>query len=362
VRPDLARVWRCCKAEQFLARQHCLPVTKLIYVDDSLPGITRKGAGTGFAYYSPEGDLIRAQAERERLNAIALPPAYTDAWFCPAPNGHILATGVDDRGRKQYRYHPDFRLLREGDKFDACTRFGAKLPLIRARVDQDMRQPQVTETRALASVVRLLDLSAMRVGNEQYSQANASHGATTLRDSHVEVSAGTLHFHFAGKGGKEQDISIDDPRLARAVQRMRELPGRKRDAHLFRYAADDGEIRPISSAMVNAYLREAMGSDFTAKHFRTWHASVLAFDTLAQAPEDVPIRALLDAVSDHLGNTPAIARASYIHPAVIERVRGQGEWRAALRMPRATRWLSREERALLVFLRESGPARDLLAA
>jgi DNA topoisomerase-1 len=335
---------------------------KLIYVDDSLPGITRKGAGRGFAYYSPEGELIRDRAERERLNAIALPPAYRDEWYCPAPNGHILATGYDAAGRKQYRYHPAFRLMRESDKFDACAAFGRMLPLVRARIDEDLSQPRLTDTRAIACVVRLLDLSAIRVGNEQYASGNASYGATTLRGEHAEVRGGSIRLHFTGKGGKERDVTLADPRLARAVRRMQDLPGSGEDGHLFRHVDDDGAERPITAHQVNAYLRETTGEDFTAKHFRTFHASALAFSILAKDTDHVPMRVLLEGVSEHLGNTPAIARKSYIHPAVIALVERQEEWRERLRLPRATKWLSREERGLLECLSESPPASQLLAA
>ncbi len=335
---------------------------KLVYVDDSLPGITRKGAGTGFAYYSPEGELIRDREERERLNAIAFPPAYRDAWFCPAPNGHILATGYDDAGRKQYRYHPDFRRMREGDKFDRCEAFGRLLPLIRARVDDDLSQPQPTETRALASVVRLLDLSAIRIGNEHYAQTNESYGATTLRRDHASVNSRSLRLHFTGKGGREREMKLADPRLARAIRRMNDLPRDPADENLFRYEDEHGETRPVTSHDVNAYLREVMGEDFTAKHFRTWHASVLGFATLAKGAGEVTIRALLEVVSEHLGNTEATARKSYIHPAVIARVEGQAQWRAALKLPRANKWLTREERGLLQLLEHSPEAAELLAA
>jgi len=341
---------------------------KLVYVDDSLPGITRKGAGTGFAYYSPEGVLIRDRTERERLNAIAFPPAYRDAWFCPASNGHILATGYDDAGRKQYRYHPDFRRMREGDKFDRCEAFGRLLPLVRARVDEDLSQPQPTRTRALASVVRLLDLSAIRIGNEQYARKNDSFGATTLRREHAEVESGGLRLHFEGKGGREREIKLDDPRLAKAIRRMDDLPAGSGDDHLFRYEDDAGDTHCATSSEVNAYLRDTMGEDFTAKHFRTWHASVLAYETLARGeamgerePGRVTIQSLLEVVSDRLGNTKAIARKSYIHPAVIARVEGQEAWRGRLKLPRANTWLTREERGLLQLLENSPDAADLLA-
>lgn len=331
---------------------------KLVYVDDDLPGITRRRAGEGWAYYDPAGKLIRDSRERARLNAIALPPAYSDAWFCPVDNGHILATGYDDAGRKQYRYHPDFREARESEKYDACAAFGKLLPLMRKRVDEDLSQPRVTRTRALAAVVRLLDLSAVRIGNEHYARTNESYGATTLRADHAVVGARRIALHFVGKGGKERDIDLADAQLARAVRRMLDLDDGD-DDHLFRYADEDGAVRPVTSADVNAYLRETMGEDFSAKHFRTFHASALAFEKLATGTGHVKLGEMLDHVAEHLGNTPAIARSAYIHPAVIARIEGQEAWRAAFRLPRATLWLTRPERGLIAFLEECGDASDL---
>lgn len=335
---------------------------KLVYVDDDLPGITRRKAGKGWAYYDPAGKLIRDPAEKKRLNAIALPPAYRDAWFCPAPNGHILATGYDDAGRKQYRYHPDFRIAREGEKYDACAAFGKLLPLIRRRVEQDLAQRSVTRERALAAVVRLLDLSAIRIGNEHYARTNASYGATTLRADHAEVGRRRLELRFVGKGGKEHDLTVEDADLAAAVRRMEDLADGDEggDDHLFRYEDQEGAVRPVTSADVNAYLRETMGEDFSAKHFRTFHASSLAFERLAEGPGVVRLKAMLEHVSDRLGNTPAIARSAYIHPAVIARIEGQEAWREGLRLPRRTRWLSRAERGLIAFLEECGAASDYL--
>ncbi|GMN03751.1 DNA topoisomerase IB [Erythrobacter sp. MTPC3] len=331
---------------------------KLIYVDDSLPGITRRGAGKGFAYYMPEGDLIRDRAVRRRLNAIALPPAYRDAWFCPAENGHILATGYDDAGRKQYRYHPEFRLMREGSKFDRCEAFGRLLPLVRKRVADDLAQSAPTMTRTLASAVHLLDLTSIRIGSEQYTRRNESYGATTLRSEHVEVAEDSVALHFTGKGGRDRQMAVESAPLAKAVEKMADLGG----DHIFQFEDEDGQTRAITADDVNSYLRETMGEDITAKNFRTWHGSVLAFERLAMAKDDVRISDLLDLVSDHLGNTPATARKSYIHPAVIAKVETQSEWRASLRLPRATRWLSRSERGLITLIEESPQAADLLAA
>lgn len=331
---------------------------KLIYVDDELPGITRKRAGKGWAYYDAQGELIRDPAERRRLNAIALPPAYSDAWFCPAPNGHILATGIDAKGRKQYRYHPEFRAAREKEKFDGCLVFGNLLPLVRKRVEEDLAGRKLTRERAIASVVRLLDLGAMRIGNEGYAKANRSYGATTLRQRHAEVTGRTLRLRYKGKSGKLREVSLTDGALARVVRMMQDLPGQ----HVFQYIDDDGELHAVGSHDVNDYLCETMGEHFTAKNFRTWHASVLGFQMLAEAEGRLPLKAMLDVVAEHLGNTPAVTRKSYVHPAVIDLVARQEEWRAGLRLPRATHWLSREERGLIELLEQAPGAQELRAA
>ncbi|MBQ96055.1 MAG: DNA topoisomerase [Actinobacteria bacterium] len=333
-------------------------MTKLIYVDDDLPGITRRGAGKGWAYHDAEGRLITDPQEKQRLNAIALPPAYSDAWFCPAPNGHILATGVDAKGRKQYRYHPDFRAAREGEKFDSCVTFGSLLPLVRKRVEDDLRGRKLTRERAVASVVRLLDLGAVRVGNEGYAQRNRSFGATTLRKRHAELTGRTLRLRYKGKGGKLREVTLSDGSLTRLVRKMQDLPGQ----NLFKYVDEDGDVQAVGSSDVNEYLVETMGERFTAKNFRTWHGSVMAFQCLLEGEGKLPIKALLDCVADRLGNTPAVTRKSYIHPAVIDLVERQEEWRADIRLPRATKWLRPEERGLIELLQNSPAAAELLAA
>ncbi|QZH74185.1 MAG: DNA topoisomerase IB [Erythrobacter sp.] len=332
--------------------------TKLIYVDDSLPGITRKRVGKGWAYYDAKGALIRDPAEKKRLNAIALPPAYGAAWFCPAPNGHILATGVDAKGRKQYRYHPEFRTARESEKFDGCLTFGKLLPLVRKRVEADMRSPRRHKDRAVASVVRLLDLGAIRVGNTQYAKANRSFGATTLRCRHAQVTGRTLRLRFTAKGGKQREMVLSDAALARCVRRMQDLPGQ----HLFQWIDGEGEPHQVTSGDVNAWLADTMGEPFTAKNFRTWHASVMAFRLLGEATEKLSLKTVLEKVAEHLGNTPAVTRKSYIHPAVLALVEGQEEWRARLRLPRSTAYANRWERGLLELLEESPGAEELLAA
>ncbi|WBY16143.1 DNA topoisomerase IB [Erythrobacteraceae bacterium WH01K] len=334
----------------------------LIFVDDQLPGITRKGAGKGWAYYDAKGRLIRDRAEKKRLNAIALPPAYVDAWFCPAPNGHILATGYDAKGRKQYRYHPDFRAMRESEKFDRCLAFGELLPLIRKRVLEDLEGDAPTRTRTLAAVVRLLDMGFIRIGNQAYAKKNKSFGASTLRDRHARIDGSKVSISFIGKGGKQRDLTLDDELLARAVEDARDVPG----YHLFQYVDPDGSRHEIGSSDVNAYLRETMGEKFSAKNFRTWHASVLGFARLADAKERPTITMLLDEVSGRLGNTPAVARKSYIHPAVIDVLAreddGWESWKARLKLPRATKYLTRHENGLIAMLRECPDCEDLLAA
>jgi len=332
--------------------------SKLIYIDDEMPGISRKKTGRGWAYYDAHGELITDPDERDRLNAVALPPAYGDAWFCPAANGHILATGIDAKGRKQYRYHPDFRAAREGEKFDGCVTFGKLLPLVRKRVENDLKARKLTRERAIASVVRLLDLGAIRVGNDAYAKENKSFGATTLRQRHAKVSGQSLRLRFKGKHGVEHEVVLSDRSLSRVVRAMQDLPGQR----LFQYLDDEGEQHAVGSADVNAYLCETMGEHFTAKNFRTWHASVLAFRLLAEGEGVLTLKVLLDEVAQHLGNTPAVTRRSYVHPAVIALVDGQLKWRAGLKLPRATRWLTREERGVIALL-EAGPsAAKLMAA
>ncbi|GMM93924.1 DNA topoisomerase IB [Qipengyuania sp. MTN3-11] len=333
-------------------------MTKLIYVDDDLPGISRKRAGKGWAYYNPQGKLIGDQTEKARLNAIALPPAYVDAWFCPAPNGHILATGIDAKGRKQYRYHPEFRTARESEKFDKCLAFGNLLPLVRKRVDSDLRGRKLTWDRAVASVVRLLDLGAVRIGNEGYAMRNKSYGATTLRRRHAEVTGKTLKLRYKGKSGKMREVTLTDGSLARMVRNMQDLPGQ----NVFKYVDDDGDVHAVGSGDVNEYLEAAMGERFTAKNFRTWHGSVLAFECLRAGEGKLPMKALLECVAERLGNTPAVTRKSYIHPAVFGLMEDQEQWRTTLQLPRATRWLTREERGLIAFLQECPGAESLLAA
>ena len=330
---------------------------KLVHVEEGQPGITRKKTGRAWAYFDPDGKRITDRDEIDRLNSIALPPAYTQAWFCPDPKGHILATGIDDKGRKQYRYHPDYRTHAEAEKFDACVEFGRLLPKLRKRVERDLAGAKLTREQAIASVVRLLDLGVVRVGNESYARSNNSFGATTLRMRHASVSGQTVKLRFKAKSGKTAEVSVTDRRLAHFVRKMEDLPGQ----HLFQYIGDDGEAHPVGSAEVNDYLCEAMGEHFTAKNFRTWHASAIAFGLLAHAERPLTIKALMEEVSDKLGNTPAIARKSYVHPAVVALVERQIKWRKTLKLPRKTKWLGADERGLIGLLEQSPAAAELLA-
>jgi len=333
-----------------------MSIARLIHVDDSLPGISRQRIDGGWRYRDAQGRIIRDAAEIRRLNSVALPPAYEDAWFCPAPNGHILATGYDARGRKQYRYHPEFRLAQEADKYDRCAAFGHALPLLRARLADDLARRTLCRERIVGAVVRLLDLAALRVGNEQYAAANKSFGATTLRRRHAKLSGQTLRLTYRAKGGLMREVTISDRNLATLVRRLQDLPGQ----HLFQYQ-DEGGLCAVGSADVNAYIREAMGADFSAKHFRTWSASVEAFAFLYDAPEPPTLKAMVAHVADRLGNTPAVARKAYVHPAMIAAAQDRRPFAAdAGALPRATRYLWRYERGFLAWLERVPDAAVLL--
>lgn len=334
--------------------------SKLVFVEDSQPGITRRRAGRGWAYFRPDGERIAERDEIDRLNAVALPPAYGRAWFCTRADGHLLATGVDARGRKQYRYHPDYRRRRECVKYDALARFGRALPQVRRHVAADLARRKLTRERAIACVVRLLDTGAIRIGNEAYARDNKSFGATTLRKRHAALSGRFLRLRFKAKSGKLRELDVDDRELIRFVRAMHDLPGQ----HLFQFIDDAGEACPVGSGDVNDYLRETAGEDFTAKHFRTWRASVIALEALLDSPGPLSAAHLGVLVAESLGNTPTIARKSYIHPAILAiagNPHAQNDLRA-LRMPRATKWLSRPERALLAILDSAPGSARLLAA
>ena len=292
----------------------------LIYVTDSVRGISRKRVGTGFAYYASDGTLIRDRQERRRLGRLAIPPAWTDVWICPDPLGHIQATARDAKGRKQYRYHPKFRALRDESKFGRMLRFSEALPDLREQIERDLAVSGLPRRKLLATVVRLLDKTLIRVGNDEYTKANRSYGLTTMRQRHVEVIGDMVRFEFRGKSGIEHSISVTDRRLARIVQQLQDLPGQE----LFKYIDGEGQRQSVDSDDVNDYLREVTGLDVTAKDFRTWSGTMLA----ARALRDVGpppservakqnVNRALDQVAARLGNTRAVCRKYYVHPAIL---------------------------------------------
>jgi DNA topoisomerase-1 len=275
----------------------------------------------GFVFRRPGGGRIRAAAEIRRILALGVPPAWTDVWICPDPMGHLQATGRDARGRKQHRYHPQWRAQRDEKKFQRIVEFARCLPDIRRRVARDLAQPGLPRTKVLAAIIQLLEKTLIRVGNEEYARHNRSYGLTTLRDSHVRVAGGTVHFAFKGKSGVRHAINVADTRLARVVQQCRNLPG----VELFQYVDAKGVVRDVKSGDVNAYLREITGRQITAKDFRTWAGTVLACTALlklekASTPAAAKRNTLtaIDAVAGMLGNTRAVCRQSYIHPSVID--------------------------------------------
>jgi DNA topoisomerase-1 len=293
----------------------------LRYVSDEKPGITRKGAGKGFTYTGPDGKKITDKETLARIKSLAVPPAWTDVWISPHERGHIQATGRDEKGRKQYRYHARWHEVRDETKFTRMIAFGKALPEIRERVEKDMARPGMPREKVLATVVRLLETTLIRVGNEEYARENRSFGLTTMRNRHVEVDGSEVRFHFKGKSGRTHDVSIRDRRVAAVIRRSQDLPGQE----LFAYEDDDGEMQTIDSAGVNDYLREISGEDFTAKDFRTWAGTVLACVAL-QEMEEVDSEAAakknvvqaIESVASRLGNTPAVCRKGYVHPAIIE--------------------------------------------
>jgi DNA topoisomerase-1 len=292
----------------------------LLYVSDEEPGIRRRKSGKGFTYTGPGGKKIDDKATLDRIKSLAIPPAYTDVWICAKANGHIQATGRDAKGRKQYRYHPAFREVRESTKYEHMLEFAKGLPAIRKTIDEHMSLRGLPREKVLATVVHLLENTLIRVGNSDYVKQNKSYGLTTLRDPHVKVEGGELRFQFKGKSGKTWKLQVKDRRIAKIVKACQDLPGQD----LFQYLDENGERQSITSADVNAYLKEITGRDITAKDFRTWAGTVLAalalaefeeFDNQAMAKKN--IRSAIEKVSSRLGNTPSICRKCYVHPEVF---------------------------------------------
>lgn len=336
----------------------------LRYVTDAMPGITRKGAGSGWSYLTPRGTKITDPGERQRLASLAIPPAWTDVWICPDPRGHLQVTARDVKGRKQYRYHPKFRAERDESKFDRMLAFSAGLPKLRERIEKDLALPGLPRRKLLATMVRLLDKTLIRIGNEEYLKANNSVGLTTMRRRHVAVDGHTLTFAFKGKSGVQHEIAVTDRRLALIVKQLQELPGQE----LFHYRNDQGERVSIDSGDVNAYLQELCDEDVTAKDFRTWSGTMLAARALRdagpaanEAEAKRNVNAALDLVSKRLGNTRAVARKYYVHPAVIDAyhrgVAAPAPARAKRGM-RASAALRRDEVLVLQFLHEELDKQD----
>jgi DNA topoisomerase I len=292
----------------------------LRYVTDGANGITRKRVGTGWAYYLPNGKRVTSSEIRKRLNALAIPPAWTEVWICPDADGHIQATARDARGRKQYRYHAQYREARDQSKFRRMLEFSEVLPRVRERIERDLRADDLSRKQLLATLVRLLDKTLIRVGNDEYMRENRSYGLTTLRRRHVQVDGAMLRFSFRGKSGVEHSIAVNDPRLARIVQRCQDLPGQE----LFQYRDTAGKRQSVSSDDVNEYLRDLTGRDITAKDFRTWGGTMLAAVELrrmgpaaSRREADRNIIAVVDAVAERLGNTRAVCRKYYVHPSLL---------------------------------------------
>lgn len=293
----------------------------LTYVNADDPGLRRSAGKTGFSYFDADGRAVRDAATLERIRKLAIPPAWTEVWICPEPDGHIQAVGRDQKGRRQYRYHDRWREARDLAKFDRLVAFGRALPRLRRKVESDLARRGLPREKVLAAVVRLLEVTLIRVGNDEYARTNKSFGLTTLRDRHARINSRRVTFKFRGKAGKTHETGFQDRRLARVVKSCQDIPGQR----LFQYVDDDGQRRAVESADVNAYLREAMGLDVSAKDFRTWAATVSAARALADAGDCASataakrnVNTCVKAVAGLLGNTPAVCRKAYIHPIVLE--------------------------------------------
>lgn len=292
----------------------------LLYVTDAAPGIQRKRHGKHFRYLGLDGKTLQQEAELERIKALKIPPAWNNVWICPQSQGHLQATGRDAKGRKQYRYHDRWREVRDEAKYDQLIPFGECLPHLRQQVDMDLDMSGLSQARVLATIIRLLDITLIRVGNEEYAQSNHSYGLTTLRNRHASIQGDTIHLHFQGKRGLKHTVDIHDKELARIVKRCRDLPGQE----LFQYIDHDGSKHSVNSSDVNDYLRAITGQDFTAKDFRTWGGTVVVMHTLRELGDFTQesqakkhISQAIQTAAQHLGNTSAICRKCYVHPGLL---------------------------------------------
>lgn len=332
----------------------------LRYVYDTGPGIGRCPARKGFRYCNPDGTPLRDGNTLQRIKALAIPPAWTDVWICLLPNGHLQATGRDAKGRKQYRYHARWRAARDETKYDRVIMFGHALTCIRERIEQDLQRPGLPREKVLATVLRLLETTLIRIGNEEYARTNGSYGLTTMRDGHVQINGSSLRFRFRGKSGVRHTIQLHDRRLARIVQRCQDLPGQE----LFQYLDEDNQPHSIGSAEVNEYLRAIVGEEFTARDFRTWAGTVLAATalqkyqpstTVAEAKKN--LASAIEEVAARLGNTPAVCRKAYIHPAVMDEFLAGSlatRWASATKTKGRSSWhrLEPHEAAVLTLLQQ----------
>jgi DNA topoisomerase I len=333
----------------------------LVYSSDSEPGLTRVKRGKGFAYLDSNRRAIRDPAQLERIRKLAIPPAYQSVWICPSPDGHLQATGIDARGRKQYRYHPRWREERDTGKFDRLIEFASVLPRLRRQVAKDLQGNEHSRERVVATIVWLLDTTLARVGNDQYAKENGSFGLTTLRNRHARFEGGNLKLSFRGKSGVRQEMEVQDPRVLKVVRKCLHLPGQE----LFQYLDDSGVARSVSSGDVNDYLQAVCGERFTAKDFRTWHGSVLALETLRAlhlSGDRFAIKELLARVASALGNTPAVCRKAYIHPDVLElgmRLIAKSDYPVEWTVKRNRRDLTAAEQRLVDFLQRPRKAQTV---
>ena len=330
----------------------------LVYVDDTEAGYTRvRVNGHTFHYVDLQGRRISDETEILRINALAIPPAYENVWICPSPHGHLQATGRDARGRKQYRYHAAWTAVRDATKYQNLLSFGLALPRIRRQVERDMKIPGLTQDKVVAVLVRLLEITLIRIGGREYARANKSYGLTTLKRRHTTVAGSRFRFRFQGKSGVPHDVTVNDRRVARVIRRCLDIPGQQ----LFQYLDAEGARHPVDSGVVNAYLRDAGGGEYTAKHYRTWAGSVLAYAALQSRPYADERQAKQEAVdvikqvAQRLANTPAVCRACYVHPAILEAYLG-GTLPARTAAPAGPRGLNADERRLLAFLQERSTA------
>jgi DNA topoisomerase-1 len=332
----------------------------LIYVSADSPGITRRRRGKGFVYLDERGKFVRDPQTLARIAALVIPPAWEKAWICPSPRGHLQAVGWDARGRKQYRYHEKFRAVRDEAKYERMLAFVKALPKVRRRVNADLKKPGMPRDKVLAAIVRLLETTLIRVGNEEYAQQNKSYGLTTIHNHHAKVQGSTIHFHFRGKSGVEHTIDLEDPRIAKIIRKCQDLPGEE----LFGFVDETGKTHDIKSDDVNAYLHEITGQEFTAKDFRTWAGTVLAARALSefeqvdsQARRKKNVVKAVEAVAERLGNTKAVCRKCYIHPHIIDSYLGgtliQQLQHKAEQMLKPLHRLHPEEAAVLVLLTRS---------